>query len=71
MSSLPWLLGAFIIFTRRKEFWDIFGKLTNTKELNEVEYILKKLIFLTGLAYFPMTVYLLLGIDQIFGTKQG
>ena len=66
MTTLPWLLGAFIIFTRRNEFWDIYGKFTNTKELNGTEYILKKLIFLIGLTFFPMTVYLLLGIDQIF-----
>ena len=68
MTTLPWLLGAYIIFTRRKDFWDIFGSLTNTKDkkLRGAERILKQFVFLMGLNSFPITIHILLGSVQIF-----
>ena len=68
MSILPWLLGAFIIFTRRDEFWKIFGTFTTTdsERFQNSELILKKFVFLIGLSFYPGTVYILLGTVQIF-----
>ena len=69
MTTLPWILGAFIICMSWKEFWASFLSMTERKNKKFqccAEMIMKKCVFWIGITIYPMSVYILLGPVQIF-----